>query len=77
MANKQSSIEWLIDAIESLEENRIRRIISIDEYDDNLEFVKEKAKQMHKEEIIEAFIGHDSDTEENIDVAEQYYQETI
>lgn len=60
---KQTSIEWLVDQLPIRMQNYLMQEI-------------EKAKQMHKQEIIDAFIGHDSDTEENIDVAEQYYQET-
>ena len=59
--SKQTSIEWLIQQFKN------KGYIGLQ---DELQ-----AKQMHKEEIIEAFIGHDSDTEENIDVAEEYYQE--
>jgi hypothetical protein len=35
----------------------------------------EQAKEMEKQQIIEAFIGYDSDTEDNLEVAEQYYNE--
>lgn len=35
------------------------------------------AKEMEKEQIIDAFIGYDSDTQENIEVAEQYYNQTF
>lgn len=33
--------------------------------------------ELEKQQIINAFIGHDSDTEENLEVAEQYYNETF
>jgi hypothetical protein len=36
----------------------------------------EQAKEMEKQQIIEAFIGYDSDTEDNLEVAEQYHNET-
>lgn len=32
--------------------------------------------ELEKQQIIDAFIGHDSDTEENLEVAEVYYNET-
>ena len=67
---KQSSIEWLVTEL-----NQMIDYIPMNKWDAIADIIQ-KAKQMHKEEIIEAFIGHDSDTEENIDVAEQYYQET-
>jgi hypothetical protein len=37
----------------------------------------EQAKQMEKQQIVEAFIGYDSDTEDNLEVGEQYYNETF
>ena len=39
--------------------------------------VFEKVKEMEKQQIIDAFIGHDSDTEDNLEIAEQYYNETF
>jgi hypothetical protein len=33
--------------------------------------------EMEKQQIIDAFIGYDSDTEDNLEVAEQYYNETF
>ena len=68
--SKQSSIEWLVTEL-----NQMIDYIPMNKWDAIADIIQQ-AKQMHKEEIIEAFIGHDSDTEENIDVAEQYYQET-
>ena len=35
----------------------------------------EQANEIFEEQIIEAFIGYDSDTEDNLEVAEQYYNE--
>jgi hypothetical protein len=37
----------------------------------------EQAKEMEKQQIVEAFIGYDSDTEDNLEVGEQYYNETF
>jgi hypothetical protein len=37
----------------------------------------EQAKEMEKQQIVEAFIGYDSDTEDNLEVGEQYYKETF
>lgn len=33
--------------------------------------------EMEKQQIVEAFIGYDSDTEDNLEVGEQYYNETF
>jgi hypothetical protein len=38
--------------------------------------VFKKVKKMEKQQIIDAFIGHDSDTEDNLEIAEQYFNET-
>jgi hypothetical protein len=37
----------------------------------------ELSKQMEREQIIDAFIGHDSDTQDNLEIAEQYFNETF
>lgn len=36
-----------------------------------------KAKELEKQQIVDAFIGQDSDTDENLEIAEQYYNETF
>jgi hypothetical protein len=64
---KQTAVEWLYDQLE---------------FDDSISMetihnVFEQAKEMEKQQIIEAFIGYDSDTEDNLEVAEQYYNETF
>jgi hypothetical protein len=41
------------------------------------EDIVKKAKEMEKQQIVEAFIGYDSDTEDNLEVGEQYYNETF
>ena len=37
--------------------------------------IDEELLEMEKQQIIDAFIGYDSDTEDNLEVAEQYYNE--
>ena len=64
-----TSIEWLEEKI---------FIIGVDFLSEEFEFIKQ-AKEMHKQEIIDAHInGHNapSSTIKNFD-AEQYYQETF
>lgn len=46
-------------------------------YSTIIKFCEEKAKEMEKQQIIDAFVGYDSDTEDNLEVAEQYYNETF
>ena len=63
---KQTAVEWLVYVVQSnIAPNYIPK-----------EIVKQ-AKEMEKQQIIEAFIGYDSDTEDNLEVAEQYYKETF
>jgi hypothetical protein len=66
---KQTSIEWLIEALENPHKNI------------NWEDTKQHAKEMHKQEIIDA-VGVGSQFDRGYlygyhDKAEQYYQETF
>jgi hypothetical protein len=72
----QTSIEWLIESIKSLDKNLLNKIISIEEYDINLKWVIQQAKEMHKQEIIQCC--HDNFTaccsnELSTKSAESYY----
>ena len=60
MGKKQTAVEWL-------EEQQKWSVITN-------EHIKQ-AKAMEKEQIIDAFIGFDSDTDDNIEVAQAYYKE--
>jgi hypothetical protein len=51
MRNKKTAVEWLIESIESLEYNVKNKIISTEDYDINLEWVKKKAKDLEKEQL--------------------------
>jgi hypothetical protein len=63
---KQTAVEWLVYVVQSnIAPNYIPK-----------EIVKQ-AKEMEKQQIIDAFIGYDSDTKDNLEVAEQYYNETF
>ena len=57
----QTSVEWLIDQVEDF-----IGLIPVD--------IIEQAKQMHKEEIVNAWIATDNELQRLS--AEQYYQET-
>ena len=74
---KQTAVEWLIESIESLEYNVKNKIISTEDYDINLEWVKKKAKDLEKQQIINTYI----EASENFDditkeIAKQFYKET-
>jgi hypothetical protein len=74
---KQTAVEWLIKRI-----NQINFDYDMGRSDEalcglQLSEAYKQAKEMEKQQIVEAFIGHDLDTEENIGVAKQYYNETF
>ena len=69
---KQTAVEWLIESLEKLEYNLEKGIISLDDYIINVKWVKEQAKEMEKEQIIDAFQTGDSRLN-----AHQYYNETF
>jgi hypothetical protein len=75
---KQTAVDLFIKKLEekAIEEteglNQIHIVIDVNEY---LE-LKEQTKEREKQQIIEDFVGYDSDTEDNLEVAEQYYNET-
>jgi hypothetical protein len=64
MDKKQTAVEWLIEQIQTFEFTHLDRNRILDQ-----------AKAMEKEQIIDAFIGFDSDTDDNIEVAQTYYKE--
>jgi hypothetical protein len=62
---KQTAVEWLMEQINQ-------------DYPEMTWAYKDEcdqAKEMEKEQIIDAFIGFDSDTDENIEIAQAYYKE--
>jgi hypothetical protein len=69
-----TSIEWLIESIKSLDKSLLNKIISIEEYNINLKWVIQQAKEMHKQEIIDAY---DKNKMGRVNYGEQYYQETF
>ena len=64
---RQTALEWFAERISH------GGLVSKKQFNELLD----QAKEMEKQQIIEAFIGHDSDTEDNLEVAEQYYNETF
>ena len=67
--SKQSSIEWLIKEL-----NDNIDFIPMSKWDEIRDIVQ-KAKAMHKEEIIESWIATDNELQRL--VAEEYYNETF
>jgi hypothetical protein len=64
---KVTAVQWLIHKL--ITENEVT--LKGENYK-----LFELSKQMEREQIIDAFIGHDSDTQDNLEIAEQYYNET-
>ena len=61
-----TSVEWLFKQLWETPKDKL-----------DWNAILEKAEEKHKKEIIEAFIGHDSDTDENTEIAEDYYNEVF
>ena len=79
--NKQSSVEWYIIERHNIEiQSRLGEISPI-EYDAKLIKIEEKAKAMHKEEMVD--FGNDLLAQNDTNyiglpnLAEQYYNETF
>jgi len=67
MSNKkQTAVEWMVGKLFKPMDNPPI---------ENVSDIIEQAKEMEKQQIIDAFVGYDSDTEDNLEVAEQYYKE--
>lgn len=77
---KQTAVEWLIESLEKLEYNLEKGIISLDDYIINAKWVKDQAKVLEKEQIIDGFgVGCQVESTRLIGyhkMAEQYYKET-
>ena len=63
---KQTAVEWLASELSNHLEMPHKYFIEI----------LDQAKEMEKQQVIKDFVGYDSDTEDNLEVAEQYYNET-
>jgi hypothetical protein len=68
---KQISVEWLVEQLTAI------RLLEVPKGNNAVTSIIDQAKEMEKQHIIDAFIGYDSDTEDNLEVAEQYYNETF
>ena len=78
--SKQTAVEWLFKQLEGYEYNRIKRKNSLADSIKHLEYLKEKAKAMEKEQIEDANISGmefiPADPSMYKQDAEQYYNET-
>ena len=67
--NKQTAVEWL-------EKEFVKLEATIGVYSKMYEII-EQAKEMEKQQIIDAFMGYETYSSENLELAEQYYEETF
>ena len=76
--NKQSSVEWSIDQMIALCEDYDDGKINYTDYINGVKEVKSQAKEMHKEEIVDAASDHCYPTYELAKIdAEEYYNKTF
>ena len=74
---KQTAVEWLEEQQAHLFNQLEINEIEISEYKYYLDLILNQAKEMEKEQIIDAYYQGDADSD-NIHVdAEQYYKETF
>jgi hypothetical protein len=71
----ETPIQELISEMEQLKETKLYTG-SFKAIEDCLCLAYAKLEK-EKQQIIDAFIGYDSDTKDNLEVAEQYYKETF
>ena len=74
---KQSSIEWYLEQVNILEYRYNGRVITLGEYVNEKNRLENQAKQMHKQEIIEATLyGWRKSTEVNSIEPNEFYKNT-
>jgi hypothetical protein len=72
---KQTAVQELISEMEQLKETKLYTG-SFKAIEDCLSLAYAKLEK-EEQQIVDAFIGYDSDTKDNLEVAEQYYTETF
>ena len=66
--NKQTAVEFLIKAFQGAYGDKVINVVSVQ---------VEQAKEMEKQQIIDAFMGYETYSSENLELAEQYCNETF
>ena len=80
MKKQISAVEWLVEQLKTMDTKSFNRLIQIEMSRENFEECFEQAKEMEKEQIINAYtadcdtLGHTNSF--NV-AAEQYYNETF
>ena len=76
MVRKKSVVEWMLNQLEGYEYNRIKNKNSWADSVKHLEYIKEKAQEMHKKQITEAYyFGAQQMDENKFQGVEEFYQE--
>ena len=77
--NKQSSVEWFAEKTFNLIELMKRRWVGQEEFLDGMLKLRDEAKAMHKEEIMDAHLEGQCDETEGypLEIAKKYYNETF
>ena len=52
MEHKYTAVNWLINTLEALESNLEKGLISVDDFINDVKWVKDKAKEIEREQII-------------------------
>jgi hypothetical protein len=73
----KTAVEWLAEQMLYIDNEYDMKLICKNQYQSKRRDIIEQAKEMEKQQIVDAFIGYDSDTKDNLEVAEQYYNETF
>jgi hypothetical protein len=77
---QQTAVEWLIEKLLDLDYEYAKGLITLGVWSERKNSLIEQAKEMEKEQIINAFCNGDNTdctSEQNIEeFAEQYYQQT-
>ena len=81
MEQKYTAVNWLINTLEALESNLERGLISVYDYINDVAWAKDKAKEIEREQLINAhtrayLIGEDNISKEFADkVSTDYYNQ--
>ena len=77
MSNKQSSVYWLDKRMTSLNFDYLTGQVTNKEFNERSKVIFEKAKAMHKEEILKTYQKGYEDKDFSYFDPEQYYNETF
>ena len=75
---KQTAVEWLVEQLKTMDTKSFNRLIQIEMSRENFEECFEHAKEMEKEQIIEAHnSGYSEGIYQSCESGDEYYNETF